>query len=47
MVVEGDVFKFEVFLISILVDECGIQLTLAPRTEALDFDLLGEVDRVC
>ncbi|MBR3440942.1 MAG: hypothetical protein IKH00_04695 [Bacteroidales bacterium] len=46
MVVEGDVFKLKVLLVAVLVDEGGIQLTFAAGAEALDLDLLCEVDRI-
>ena len=47
MVVEGDVFKFEILLIAVLVDEGGIQLAFPLGAEALDLDLFGKRHPVC
>ena len=46
MVVECDIFKLEFLLVTVLVDECGVKLSLPFRTEALDLDLLGEIHPV-
>ena len=46
MVVECDIFKLEFLLVTVLVDECGVKLSLPFRPEALDLDLLGEIHPV-
>ena len=46
MVVEGDIFKFEFFFVAVLVDECGVQLSLVPQAEAVHLDLLGKIHMV-
>ena len=46
MAVKSHVLQIKLFLVSVFIDKGCFELAFAPRAEALDFNLLGEIQVV-